>query len=318
MRALHTTANKDVAYSSFVLTSTGLLPIGTPSFEEWEEVGHFLKKATTVCILWLGDWINYGQAKFGEKYHHAIARTGLDYGTLRNAAYTSRRIDLSDRSDKLSYKHHEIVASLPAPLQRQLLREAEQSYYTTRELKQRVFAVKKEHVIAPVMPNDNYSVVYADPPWEIEALAFNKWRDPLPYPTLSLDELKALKLPRLAVDSVLFLWTTLSTLPQALELLACWGFFYHTTITWDKGSGWCMCGFHRKSELLLVGYQGCISHVIKQEGEYIPTVFYEAKTTHSTKPQTMYALIEERTVGNRIELFARQHRPGWDVWGSEV
>jgi hypothetical protein len=113
MRALQTTADKDVAYSSFVLTGTGLVPIGTPSFEEWEEVGHFLKKATTACALWLGDWINYGQAKFGEKYLLAIARTGLDYGTLRNASYTARRIDLSDRSDKLGYKHHEIVASLP-------------------------------------------------------------------------------------------------------------------------------------------------------------------------------------------------------------
>src|SRR5689334_9567763 len=146
MRALEPTADKNVAYSSFVLTSTGLLPIGTPSFEAWEEVGHFLKKATTDCALWLGDCINYAHARFGEKYLPALARTGLDYGTLRNASYTSRRIHLSDRSDKLSYKHHEIVASLPAPLQRQLLREAEWGYYSIRELKQRALEVKKAQV----------------------------------------------------------------------------------------------------------------------------------------------------------------------------
>jgi N6-adenosine-specific RNA methylase IME4 len=225
---------------------------------------------------------------------------------------------LSDRSDKLTYKHHEIVAPLPQPLQRQLLREAEWSCYSIRELKQRALAVKKAHVFAPALPNNCYSVLYVDPPWEIEALVFNKWRNPLPYPTLSLEELKALSLPKLASDCVLFLWTTLSTLPQAIELLVHWQFHYHITITWDKGNGFCMSGFHRRSELVLVGYQGAIGNVIKQEGEYIPTVFYEAQTTHSTKPQRMYQIIEERTVGNRIELFARQHRPGWDVWGNEV
>jgi N6-adenosine-specific RNA methylase IME4 len=140
----------------------------------------------------------------------------------------------------------------------------------------------------------------------------------VPYPRLTLDELKALKLPRLASDCVLFMWTTLSTLLQALELLAAWRLSYHTTITWDKRSGWCMCGFHRKSELLIIGYQGNISRVIKQEGVNIPTVFYEAKTTHSTKPQTIYALIEQQTVGNKIEMFARQQQPGWDAWGNEI
>src|SRR3954464_8211334 len=121
MRALQTTADKDVAYSSFVLTGTGLVPIGTPSFEEWEEVGHFLKKATNACALWLGDWINYGEAKFGEKYQEAIRQIGLDYGTLRNAAYTARRVALSDRSDRLGYKHHELVAPLPRGQQKELL-----------------------------------------------------------------------------------------------------------------------------------------------------------------------------------------------------
>jgi N6-adenosine-specific RNA methylase IME4 len=122
----------------------------------------------------------------------------------------------------------------------------------------------------------------------------------------------------MASDCVLFLWSTRSTLQQALELLTHWGFTYHITITWDKGSGFCMSGFNRRSELLLVGYTGMLGNVIKQEGEFIPTVIYEAKTTRSTKPQTMYRFIEQRTIGNRIELFARKRRPGWDAWGNEL
>src|SRR4051794_11074498 len=99
-----------------------------------------------------------------------------------------------------------------------------------------------------------------------------------------------------------------------------------------------MSGFYRKSELVLVGYKGIIGNVIKQEGEFMPTVFHEAKTNHSTKPLRppnntgsqlrparfwptssevllgalkMYEFIEDRTIGNKVELFARNKRPGW-------
>jgi len=208
------------------------------------------------------------------------------------------------------------VASLPRTAQRELLREAEQRHLSIRELQTRIVEYKKARIFVPPIPQGIYSVLYVDPPWDIDAMIFEKWPNPVPYPTLTIDELKTLTLPRLASDCVLFLWTTLSTLLQALELLTYWGFSYHTTITWDKGSGWCMCGFHRKSELLLVGYQGAIGNVIKQEGEYIPTVFYEAKTMHSTKPNAMYEFIERRTIGKRIELFARHQRLGWDAWGN--
>ena len=31
-----------------------------------------------------------------------------------------------------------------------------------------------------------------------------------------------------------------------------------------------------------------------------------------------YETIERVTNGNRIELFARQKREGWDIWGNEL
>ena len=61
-----------------------------------------------------------------------------------------------------------------------------------------------------------------------------------------------------------------------------------------------------------------LSNVVKQEGEYIPTIFSEKKTTHSTKPEIMYRYIEDRTIGKKIELFARKKRKGWENWGNEI
>jgi N6-adenosine-specific RNA methylase IME4 len=175
--------------------------------------------------------------------------------------------------------------------------------------------------LTPALPDGKYNVIYADPPWDIGSIELEKWQSPLEdkYPTMTLNELKALPVQDIASDNcVCFLWSTLTVLPQALQLLESWGFQYHVTLTWDKGSGWCSNGFHRKTELLLVGYRGILSNVIKQQGDYIPTVFFEKKTTHSTKPEIVYKYLLTRTTGKRIELFARSKREGFDVWGLEV
>jgi N6-adenosine-specific RNA methylase IME4 len=38
---------------------------------------------------------------------------------------------------------------------------------------------------------------------------------------------------------------------------------------------------------------------------------------HSKKPADFFALAERLSPGPRLELFARQARPGWDGWGDE-
>ena len=41
-------------------------------------------------------------------------------------------------------------------------------------------------------------------------------------------------------------------------------------------------------------------------------------TKHSKKPNEMYELIESRSQGPYLELFARNTRDGWDSWGDEL
>ena len=170
-------------------------------------------------------------------------------------------------------------------------------------------------------PNKKYNVIYADPPWCIGTIEMDKWKSPLSdkYPTMSDDELIKLPVKEITNDnSALFLWTTHSMIPTALNLMEKWGFKYYCIITWDKGSGWCQHGFNKRTELLLFGYKGKITEVIKQEGKFISTMITENKTTHSRKPHRVYAMIENSTIKPRIELFARHKREGWDTWGNEV
>jgi N6-adenosine-specific RNA methylase IME4 len=45
----------------------------------------------------------------------------------------------------------------------------------------------------------------------------------------------------------------------------------------------------------------------------------ERRREHSRKPEVSYRIIEAMYPAlPKIELFARQSRPGWDAWGNEV
>jgi hypothetical protein len=79
---------------------------------EWVEVGRQFGAMSRVSNWWIGDWIEYGTAKWGEKYVEAARITGYDVKSLRNIAWVARQVDLSRRRDNLRWSHHETIAAL--------------------------------------------------------------------------------------------------------------------------------------------------------------------------------------------------------------
>ena len=126
-----------------------------------------------------------------------------------------------------------------------------------------------------------------------------------------------------AADCALYLWTTNPKLPFAFTVMEAWGFTYKTTLTWVKtttgggihggGMGW----FYRgATEHVLFGTRGqkAIPSALRK-----PNVIHAPPTGHSVKPDAFYAMLDRVHPGERkLDVFARQHRLGWDVWGDEV
>jgi len=79
---------------------------------EWSRAGHRLGVMNRCSPWWLGDWIHYGNAKFGERYNRAAKITGYDAQTLMNMVYVAAHFEISRRREGLSWSHHETVASL--------------------------------------------------------------------------------------------------------------------------------------------------------------------------------------------------------------
>jgi N6-adenosine-specific RNA methylase IME4 len=164
-----------------------------------------------------------------------------------------------------------------------------------------------------------YGVIYADPPWDLAPYSRETGMDRAAanhYPTMTLDAIKAIKVPA-ARDAVLFLWATAPMLPQALDVMAAWGFTYKSHCVWLKDRIGLGYWFRSKHELLLVGTRGNIP--APAPGEQMDSVIACAARRHSEKPAAFAELIDGYfPTLEGLEMFARGPRLGWAVWGAEV
>ncbi len=117
MRTAHSQATAVPSRVGEALRSANLTPVSwTPACEldlaAWTAAGRRLG-AIGRCGQWgIGDWIRYGNARFGERYSRAARITGYDAQTLMNMVYVSSRYEVSRRRENLSWSHHETLASL--------------------------------------------------------------------------------------------------------------------------------------------------------------------------------------------------------------
>lgn len=171
------------------------------------------------------------------------------------------------------------------------------------------------------LPEARFGVIYADPEWKFETYSEETGMDRSAdnhYPTSSLDAIKSRDVGSLAADDcVLFLWATVPMLPEALEVMAAWGFEYKSNFDWRKdrvGTGYWNRNRH---EHLLIGTRGRIP--APAMGEQFDSSIEAPVGEHSAKPEIFYEIIEAYfPTLPKIELNARTARPGWVRWGYEA
>ena len=174
-----------------------------------------------------------------------------------------------------------------------------------------------------------YQLILADPPWkqkkgDPKRARINTSGKPLDYPTLELTEITEHLLQATCLLSneggVLFLWTIDKYLIQAQQIAESLGFKLHARMIWDKINGIPAAFTVRYGhEYLLYMYKGKFIPIAQEERGKIHTVFHEMPKKHSQKPEIAYQIIERLYPNlNKLELYARNTRPGWDSWGNEL
>lgn len=164
-----------------------------------------------------------------------------------------------------------------------------------------------------------FRVILADPPWRFETWSVRgQGRSAVNhYAVMRLEEIKALPIARVAhEDSLLFLWATSPMLPEALAVMQAWGYAYRSGAVWTKDKQGLGYWFRGQHELLLLGVRG---KVPAPRPENRPTSWINApRRAHSQKPEQVHDIIEQMAAGPYLELFGRQAREGWTVWGDEA
>jgi len=102
---------------------------------DWVAAGFRLGSIGRAAQWWVGDWIRYGTARWGEKYVEAARITGYDVHSLRNMAYVASRFELSLRRDNLTWSHHALLAALEPDEQRHWLDRASSDRMSVTDLR---------------------------------------------------------------------------------------------------------------------------------------------------------------------------------------
>jgi N6-adenosine-specific RNA methylase IME4 len=171
----------------------------------------------------------------------------------------------------------------------------------------------------------NYGAILIDPPWAFRTFS---GKDGIPkrghngaanyyyYSTMSMDELKRLPVGFNAADNcALFMWVVDSHFPEALALGEAWGFGFKTcAFVWSKGKIGMGYWTRKQTEQCWLFTRGKPSRLSKA----VRQVIEAPRREHSRKPDEQYERIEALVGGPYLEMFARQRRPGWDVWGDET
>ena len=161
-------------------------------------------------------------------------------------------------------------------------------------------------------PEGLFDVIVVDPPW-----AYGSQYDPegrrcaSPYPEMTVDKIKAIKLP-MNQNCIVWLWTTNAFIHDAFHILETWGLEPKTILTWVKDRMGLGDWLRGKTEHCIMAIKGKpIINLTNQS----TALFGEARE-HSRKPEEFYKLVDLLCFGSKLDYFAREKRVSWSIFGT--
>jgi len=162
-----------------------------------------------------------------------------------------------------------------------------------------------------------YDVIVIDPPWQMEKIE----REVAPnqvgfdYPTMTIDEIKAMDLPA-EENCHVFMWITQKHHRHGFEIFDAWGVNFICEFVWHKNGGFQPFGLPQfNHEYVMYGRIGTPTFI---DFKNFFTCFNANRTGHSAKPEEFYDTIRRVTAGKRIDMFNRRKIEGYDTWGNQA
>jgi site-specific DNA-methyltransferase (adenine-specific) len=151
-----------LVYRGFRLEDRRLVPMGTPSREEWSACLDYLMHIEQHVHFWIGDLLAYGEKRWGTTYADMVGETGYDIGTLQNLKWVASKVDAEQRRETLSFAHHQEVVRLSPAQQDRVLTLAEDEGWTRDMVRQEAYRVVRSEQPASPSGDDNPSLYHGD------------------------------------------------------------------------------------------------------------------------------------------------------------
>jgi len=288
------------------------------SKEVKNSVGEYLLRADRKLGQWLKDNVkqtqfkgkdNFGVAKYDSenKDKTSLKETHLDKyqsSNLQKIASISE-----DKFEEIVNDMKEEEQEVSEAIMLKTIKKIDREYKIEEQKK----SIESGELKAP---KGKYDVIVIDPPWNYQTKYdpdHYMGRSANPYPSMTQEQLMDIDLPS-NDNCILWLWTTHNFIWDAKKLLEFWGFEYKCILIWNKEAMGIGKWLRKQCEFCLLATKGKPLWTATDFRD----ILSEQRTTHSTKPEIFYKMVDKYCIGKKLDYFARKKREGWDVYGDEV
>jgi len=263
----------------------------------------------------MGELVLLAEAKLGE-----LLLTLPDFDSSGRG--TMKRKDLPSGVNKKESHYAQEIYRFPNLLHETVAEAIDKNDIPTRHEVLKKIREKKREVKIEIQkqeiqeglekPEGLFDIIVVDPPWKFEGkYDADGRRTTAPYPQMSYEEIKNIKLPA-KEDCILWLWTTHKDIWEAKKILDFWDFDYKGILIWNKEKMGIGTWLRFQCEFCLLGIKGKPLWECKD----VRDIIKEPRTEHSVKPVCFYELIDDKFIGRKLDYFGRTKREGWDIYGA--
>ena len=260
----------------------------------------------------------------------ASEKLNVGLGSIKRAKQVQKEgiedLQKSVEAGKVSVSAASDIATLDKAEQEVVVAKGEDEILKmAKEIRAKKSEVRKSERIADIIKqtediknldinfDKSYSCIVIDPPWgygtEYDP---NGRRAANPYPEMTLEQIKDIKLPA-TNDCVLWLWTTHKFMRHSFDIIDTWGFRDVSILTWKKDRIGLGSWLRSQSEFCIMCVKG--SPVVNLSNQ--STIIEGKLREHSRKPDAFYSMVDSLCVGTKLDYFSREQRNGWDTFGND-
>lgn len=113
--------------------------------EAWGALGEKLGRWGRGVKWYIGDWLLFGEAAYGERHAQMMDATGYELATLTSLQWVAKRVAPKTRREDLSWSHHQEVGRFDsADVQALWLQRAVDNNWTQKQLRDAIQAEEGE------------------------------------------------------------------------------------------------------------------------------------------------------------------------------